>query len=621
MDSPAKIPGTRSPPTSDPRWLRLFGEHELHALIARAPEVLPRIEREFRHAEERFTKAFHASPDAIGIGHVSTGQVIDVNESWLWMTGYNRDEVIGPGSVGLNIWTDAEDHQTMLALLQEAGAVRDWEFRFRKKSGEIRRGLLSAETIEIDGQPCLLAICRDVTDQEILAAAREREHQLYLASVRSLAATVDARDAYTHSHSQQVAFYCRLITEELQLRPEDAETIELAGLLHDIGKIAIPDGVLQKPSRLTREEWEIMRTHAARGADILTAGNNTVLAPIVPMVRHHHERWSGNGYPAGLTGEAIPLGALVIAVADAFDTITTARPYKPASTLREAVAELQRAAGSQFQPQIVEAFVRVLDRDTEAGATYLQAIALGAEPDASALPRVTATPRTRDTVHTRSLTYQEQQRLAAHMQSLYQIGRGFDQVLNEAGVGQAAADLARDYLGAESVYLLEFRDSRERPGPPGGPGKRPGPDSTAFWSRAAREGFTPVAVAVTDLAEEWRDLGQATQATAFADVQVVARPDLRPLLQAHDWYSAIFIPLRAGGETLAHLALGYHSKYQTFSSDDLELADALGAEAARALAGLQLRRAERRLRRQLAARAVPAPRRGRKPHPARYSPL
>ena len=196
-----------------------------------------------------------------------------------------------------------------------------------------------------------------------------RTRELYLAGVQSLAATVDARDAYTHRHSRNVAFYAREMARELGLEQEEIEAVELAALLHDIGKIGISDAILGKPGKLSSSEVSVMITHAKRGAEILSV--NAALSQLVPLVKHHHEWYNGSGYPDRLAGETIPLGAAIISVADAFDTMTTDRAYRRARTLEAACQELRRSAGRQFNPAVVEAFMRVIDRDESLDAAYL----------------------------------------------------------------------------------------------------------------------------------------------------------------------------------------------------------------------------------------------------------
>ncbi len=195
------------------------------------------------------------------------------------------------------------------------------------------------------------------------AQQRERERSLYRASVEVLAATVDAKDPYTHDHSRKVARYARLLAEAMGCPPEEVEQIELAGLLHDVGKIGIPDHILRKPGRLDPEEWELMKAHAPLGADILAA--HPALQPIVPLIRHHHERWDGKGYPDGLHGDEIPLGAAIIGLADAFDTMTSDRPYRRGMPIAAAVEELVRCSGTQFHPEVAATFRRLLEESPE----------------------------------------------------------------------------------------------------------------------------------------------------------------------------------------------------------------------------------------------------------------
>lgn len=190
------------------------------------------------------------------------------------------------------------------------------------------------------------------------ARLADRSQDLYRASVESLAAAVDAKDPFTHNHSWQVASYCRKIAEALGLAASEVEVIELAGLLHDVGKIGIPDRVLQKPAELAPDEWAMMQRHPDLGAGIL--GDNPALASVVPLVRHHHERYDGRGYPDQLSGDDIPLGAAIVGLADAFDTMTSDRPYRPARTVDQALLEIARASGSHFHPKVAEAFLDVV---------------------------------------------------------------------------------------------------------------------------------------------------------------------------------------------------------------------------------------------------------------------
>jgi diguanylate cyclase (GGDEF)-like protein/putative nucleotidyltransferase with HDIG domain len=200
----------------------------------------------------------------------------------------------------------------------------------------------------------------------------QQMRELYLASVKALAAAVDARDPYTRSHSARVAALARTVAEELRLGPDDLRRVQLGALLHDIGKIGIPDAILNKPGPLTQDEWVLMRTHPAVGASILAAVEP--LRDLVPIVRAHHERYDGNGYPERLSGDAIPIEAHIVAAADAFEVIVSRRAYKQAQTVEFACAELERCRGTQFHPDVVDAFLRVVERDRQQGAGYLRRV-------------------------------------------------------------------------------------------------------------------------------------------------------------------------------------------------------------------------------------------------------
>src|SRR5207248_1207930 len=178
------------------------------------------------------------------------------------------------------------------------------------------------------------------------------------AAMESLSATVDARDSYTAGHSRRVQRLALAIGRELDLSQAELDLLGHAALFHDIGKLAIPDSILMKPAHLDTEEWRQMRAHADEGARIIDRLG--FLADAVPAIRHHHERYDGTGYPDGLAGEEIPLGARIIHVADALDSMLTSRIYRQAMTEEEAMAELRRGEGEQFCPRCVRALEQAL---------------------------------------------------------------------------------------------------------------------------------------------------------------------------------------------------------------------------------------------------------------------
>jgi putative nucleotidyltransferase with HDIG domain len=183
--------------------------------------------------------------------------------------------------------------------------------------------------------------------------------RLLLDTVRAIAATIDAKDGYTHRHSERVAALASRIAAELGLGAEQQQLAELSALLHDVGKIAVPDSILNKPGRLTIEEFAEMRKHPAHGARILANIKSPLVSAVLPGVRYHHEKWDGSGYPDGLSGNGIPLLGRLLGVADFLDALTSARAYHPAMSLDEAVKLVAEGAGVHFDPEIADAVARL----------------------------------------------------------------------------------------------------------------------------------------------------------------------------------------------------------------------------------------------------------------------
>ena len=186
--------------------------------------------------------------------------------------------------------------------------------------------------------------------------------RLLLETIRAIAATIDAKDGYTHRHSERVAMLARRLGHELQLSAEELDTVELSGLLHDVGKIAVPDAILNKPGRLTDEEFAEMKKHPDHGARILGNIQNASILAVMPGVKSHHEKWDGTGYPDGLRGEEIPLLARLLGVADVFDALTSARSYRPAMPAEAAVGIIRNGAGTHFETSLAELVVRLHER-------------------------------------------------------------------------------------------------------------------------------------------------------------------------------------------------------------------------------------------------------------------
>ena len=183
----------------------------------------------------------------------------------------------------------------------------------------------------------------------------EDMERLSIDVVRAIAATIDAKDGYTHRHSERVAAIGVLIARQLGLSARDKHIVELSSLLHDVGKIGIPDAILKKPGRLSDAEYNEVCKHPEQGVAILSNIQNSKIADLLPGIKSHHERWDGSGYPEGLRGEATPLLARIVGVADVFDAISSHRSYREALSLEESMELIRQQSGRGFDPKIVEA--------------------------------------------------------------------------------------------------------------------------------------------------------------------------------------------------------------------------------------------------------------------------
>ncbi len=288
---------------------------------------------------------------AVNMGLISLVVAIEGHESWLsvfrerfaWLTTHYLvygfiGGVIWIGHDAAGLWALAVFALPLLLMRKTQEAY----LRHTQRSAQKLRQ--AAETIQN----------QNVSLEQANKLLRERS----TAAMESLSATVDARDAYTAGHSRRVQQLALAIGRELGLSQAELDLLGHAALFHDIGKLAIPDAILLKPASLTAEEWDLMQRHADEGARIIDRLG--FLNDAVPAIRHHHERYDGTGYPQRLQGEEIPLGARIIHVADALDSMLTTRIYRAARPASEALDELRRAAGTQFCPRCVAALERIL---------------------------------------------------------------------------------------------------------------------------------------------------------------------------------------------------------------------------------------------------------------------
>jgi diguanylate cyclase (GGDEF)-like protein/putative nucleotidyltransferase with HDIG domain len=389
---------------------------------------------------------------------------------------------------------------------------------------------------------------------EHLAQMRE----LYLASVKALAAAVDARDPYTRSHSARVAALARTIADEMRLSADQLRRVQLGALLHDIGKIGVPDAILNKPGALTADEWVLMRTHPAVGASILAAVEP--LRDLVPIVKAHHERFDGAGYPDKLAGDSVPLEAYVVAAADAFEVIVSRRAYKQAQSLEFACAELVRCRGTQFHPDVVDAFLRVIDRDRLQGAAYLRRVGAIEEEDMANVPGPGGVlEQFAASAHAHGRQLAILQRLASEISA----------VLDIDTLAQRLLRIVCESMGYENGFLLTLDDTHQN-----------------LVVRAAVGPSEPYVgqLLTRGVGISWWVIDHG-QLQNVADAQVDPRFYGPPNIQ-----SVLVVPLQLGEERVG--ALGIESpRSEAFGREDEELLTAVSHQVAAAIRVAKLHQA------------------------------
>lgn len=333
-----------------------------------------RIEAELKASEERYRSVVDALSEGVLV-HDPHGEIVALNGSATRILGLDADELRG-----------ASSFRPLLPVIHEDGspfAGEDHPGIVSLRTGEAQDGVVmgvvqrdgATRWLSANSRPLVrpgeakpyaaVASFSDITEHrrtlEELEGAR-------LEDLKRLALVSEYRDDETNRHTERVARTAQLLAAELGLDAEMVWTIARAAPLHDVGKVGIPDSILLKPGRLTDDEFTVMMTHTAIGGRILGESDFRIVRMAMEIALTHHERWDGGGYPAGLHGEEIPMSGRIVAVADAYDAMTHDRPYKEAGSIEEATIELERCSGSQFDPDVVEAFLALpydtlVDRD------------------------------------------------------------------------------------------------------------------------------------------------------------------------------------------------------------------------------------------------------------------
>jgi HD-GYP domain-containing protein (c-di-GMP phosphodiesterase class II) len=228
----------------------------------------------------------------------------------------------------------------------------------------LQRGASDFVTKPVNIRELPILVERNLTRRRLeVARLQEREAQVLFAAIKALASAVDAKDRYTARHSRVVTRLALLLADAIHLSSEERSVLELSAWMHDVGKIGVPDSILTKPGSLTKEEFAVMMVHPVKGGEIV--GEIEELGRVADVIRHHHERVDGSGYPDGLRGEAIPLASRIILIADAFEAMTADRSYRHGFGREAALRELREHSGTQFDADLVSAFVRMMQSHSE----------------------------------------------------------------------------------------------------------------------------------------------------------------------------------------------------------------------------------------------------------------
>jgi len=317
-----------------------------------------------QQSEQQFRDVLEVSRDLIYKLSLETRTYDYVSPSAVQLVGFTPREVTAMGLDEVRKRFHPEDRKRLRASRGDPpGSTAEdrmapaIEYRWLCKDGEYR-WLSDDRAFVRDEDGRVLAVVgtvRDITEQKRIA---EEKQKAFEDTVTLLAVAAEARDPYTENHLLRIRGYSEAIAFELGLSPQETRETGLASLLHDIGKMQVPDSILTKPGPLTAEEWEIIKQHPKWGEDLLSLHPSFESAR--QIARWHHENWDGTGYPDGLRGEEIPIGAAVTAVADSFDAMTTERPYKGPWPPRRAIKEIRQNKGLRYSPKVVEAFERAL---------------------------------------------------------------------------------------------------------------------------------------------------------------------------------------------------------------------------------------------------------------------
>ncbi len=338
-----------------------------------------RAEEALRESEARYKALFAGAPEGMLVADLQTKQFRHANPAMCRMFGYTEEEFLRIGVADIHPKESLDYVLAEFEAQARGEKLLSADLPCQRKDGSLFYADVNAIMVVLDGRKCNVGFFTDVTERkqmadtqdtaiartaallEELRSASARLAQSHTETVMLLAAAAEAHDSTTGLHLQNVRAISEALAHELDYGEEEAKDLGLAAVLHDIGKVRVPDSLLASTGTLANEEWELMKHHTTWGGEFLAGRPGFELAATI--ARSHHERWDGGGYPDGLAGEAIPEAATIVAAADAFDAITSDRPYRAARSVAAAIREIVACSGGQFSPKVVEALVRLHKRN------------------------------------------------------------------------------------------------------------------------------------------------------------------------------------------------------------------------------------------------------------------
>ena len=337
------------------------GGHQLRATAIRDITAQEHTQAALKTSERKFSTAFHTSPDSININRLADGLYLEINQGFTDIMGYEPADVIGKTSLELDIWADPEDRTYLVKGLSERGEVTNLEAKFKLKNGEVGTGLMSARIMQFNNEQCILSVTRDITgrkeDQKQIQRLNQKLLVAYNETLEGWSRALNLRDPNTDAHSKRVVERTLSLAKRIGIPDAELVHIRRGAILHDIGKMGVPDQILLKAGPLTEEEWRIMRMHPIFAYNMLS--QIPFLENSVDIPYCHHEKWDGTGYPQGLKNAEIPLSARIFSVVDIFDALTSDRSYRKAWCREDALAFIEKEAGSHFDPDIARLFLEM----------------------------------------------------------------------------------------------------------------------------------------------------------------------------------------------------------------------------------------------------------------------